>query len=362
MPALQPQPHVRARAWARVCSSAREWAHRPTARGVRAGSVWAVGRCRRSRGAPRRTAEWREPVQTYSTPMLHVRSPAKPPAHREYSGAALPPARPPVCPLVCLFVGYVRPCSAPPDERRPPAPPDGSDSFHTASAVSCGAARRTVHFSCIACSVAANRCCACTPQRDALQPPSLRCHRRSLLLERTHDRMRAVKPRATVTWRARKIGGARARARPRGRLTWTSAVPFGGGTSTSCLRPSRSHCAPRVAASALHTPIASYASMPRLRERRRSDVCVHMRECRNGRGGFSLRWRSRRRCGRGGPSPGADMGGVGQVPAQMWAGWAKSRRRCGRGGPSPGADVGRGGPSLGADLGGGEPRQVRPTV
>ncbi len=28
---------------------------------------------------------------------------------------------------------------------------------------------------------------------------------------------------------------------------------------------------------------------------------------------------SRRRCGRGGPSPGADVGGVGPVPAPMWA-------------------------------------------
>ena len=27
------------------------------------------------------------------------------------------------------------------------------------------------------------------------------------------------------------------------------------------------------------------------------------------------------------------------VPAQMWEGWAQSRRRCGRGVPSPGADV-----------------------
>jgi hypothetical protein len=38
---------------------------------------------------------------------------------------------------------------------------------------------------------------------------------------------------------------------------------------------------------------------------------------------------SRRRCGRGAPSPGADVGGVRPV-----------RRRCGRGAPSPGADVG----------------------
>ncbi len=46
---------------------------------------------------------------------------------------------------------------------------------------------------------------------------------------------------------------------------------------------------------------------------------------------------SRRRCGRGGPSPGADVGGVGPVPAEMW-------RRYGRDGPSPGADVGGVGP------------------
>ncbi len=49
---------------------------------------------------------------------------------------------------------------------------------------------------------------------------------------------------------------------------------------------------------------------------------------------------SRRRCGRGGPSPGADVGGVDPVLVQMWAGWAQSRCRCGRGEPSPGADVG----------------------
>jgi hypothetical protein len=28
--------------------------------------------------------------------------------------------------------------------------------------------------------------------------------------------------------------------------------------------------------------------------------------------------KSRRRCGRGGPSPGADVAGVGQAPAQIW--------------------------------------------
>ncbi len=31
---------------------------------------------------------------------------------------------------------------------------------------------------------------------------------------------------------------------------------------------------------------------------------------------------------------------AGPVPEQMWQGWAQSRCRCGRGGPSPGADVG----------------------
>ena len=34
----------------------------------------------------------------------------------------------------------------------------------------------------------------------------------------------------------------------------------------------------------------------------------------------------------------------GPVPEQMWVGWAQSRCRCGRGGPSPGADVGGVGP------------------
>ncbi len=38
-------------------------------------------------------------------------------------------------------------------------------------------------------------------------------------------------------------------------------------------------------------------------------------------------------------SDGTDVAGVGPVPAQMWQGWAQSRRRCGRGEPSPGADV-----------------------
>ena len=54
---------------------------------------------------------------------------------------------------------------------------------------------------------------------------------------------------------------------------------------------------------------------------------------------------SRCRCGRGGPSPGAHVGGVGPVPVQMWEGWAQSRCRCGRDGPSPGADVGGCAPS-----------------
>jgi hypothetical protein len=39
--------------------------------------------------------------------------------------------------------------------------------------------------------------------------------------------------------------------------------------------------------------------------------------------------RSRRRCGRGEPSPGADVAGVRPVPPQMWHGRARSRRRCG---------------------------------
>jgi hypothetical protein len=37
------------------------------------------------------------------------------------------------------------------------------------------------------------------------------------------------------------------------------------------------------------------------------------------------------RCGRGGPSPGADVAGVGPVLVQMWPGWAQSRPRRNRG-------------------------------
>jgi hypothetical protein len=41
-------------------------------------------------------------------------------------------------------------------------------------------------------------------------------------------------------------------------------------------------------------------------------------------------------------------GGASPVPVQMWAGRAQSRCRCGRGEPSPSADVGRGEPSCSA--------------
>ena len=46
------------------------------------------------------------------------------------------------------------------------------------------------------------------------------------------------------------------------------------------------------------------------------------------------RAKSQRRCGWGEPSPSEDVGGVSQVPAQIWP-----RHRCGRGEPSPGTDV-----------------------
>jgi hypothetical protein len=42
------------------------------------------------------------------------------------------------------------------------------------------------------------------------------------------------------------------------------------------------------------------------------------------------------------PSLGTDVGGVSPVRGQMWEGRAQSRRKCGRGESSPGADVGRG--------------------
>jgi hypothetical protein len=46
--------------------------------------------------------------------------------------------------------------------------------------------------------------------------------------------------------------------------------------------------------------------------------------------------RARRRCGRGEPSPGADVGGVSPVPAQMWAGELRTPCRYGNGGTSSG--------------------------
>ncbi len=67
------------------------------------------------------------------------------------------------------------------------------------------------------------------------------------------------------------------------------------------------------------------------------------------------RAQSRRRCGRGEPSPAADVAGVSPVPAQMLAGRAQSRRKCERGEPSPVADVGGGEPSPAADVAGVSP-------
>jgi hypothetical protein len=49
--------------------------------------------------------------------------------------------------------------------------------------------------------------------------------------------------------------------------------------------------------------------------------------------------KSRCRCGRGEPSPGADVAGVSPVPVQMWQGRGQSRCRCGKVEASPGADV-----------------------
>ena len=53
---------------------------------------------------------------------------------------------------------------------------------------------------------------------------------------------------------------------------------------------------------------------------------------------------SRCRCGRGEPSPGADVAGASHVLAQMWKGWAQPRHRSDSGKPSPGADVAGVGP------------------
>jgi hypothetical protein len=51
------------------------------------------------------------------------------------------------------------------------------------------------------------------------------------------------------------------------------------------------------------------------------------------------RAQSRCTCGKGEPSPGADVARASPVPAQMWQGRAQSRCTCGKGEPSPGADV-----------------------
>jgi hypothetical protein len=48
---------------------------------------------------------------------------------------------------------------------------------------------------------------------------------------------------------------------------------------------------------------------------------------------------SQRRCGRGEPSPSADVAGASPLPVQMWHGRAQSHCRCGMGEPSPSADV-----------------------
>jgi hypothetical protein len=48
------------------------------------------------------------------------------------------------------------------------------------------------------------------------------------------------------------------------------------------------------------------------------------------------------RCGRGAPSPGADVAGTSPVLLQMWQGRARSPCRCGRGEPGPAAYVDEG--------------------
>ena len=62
------------------------------------------------------------------------------------------------------------------------------------------------------------------------------------------------------------------------------------------------------------------------------------------------RRQSRRRCVRGGSSPGADAAGLGAVPLQMWEGCGQSWCRCGRGRARSWCRCGRGGRSPGADV------------
>jgi hypothetical protein len=69
-------------------------------------------------------------------------------------------------------------------------------------------------------------------------------------------------------------------------------------------------------------------------------------------GALAQRWCAEERAINGRGCPGADsVGGVSPVPVQMWAGRAQSRRRCGKGEPSPGADVVGMSPCPGADVG-----------
>ena len=59
----------------------------------------------------------------------------------------------------------------------------------------------------------------------------------------------------------------------------------------------------------------------------------------------------------GKPGPGADVAGVGPVPAQMWQGWAKSRCRCG----SRGGQLLCGSWEAGAEPSGAEPSGAEPS-
>ena len=67
-------------------------------------------------------------------------------------------------------------------------------------------------------------------------------------------------------------------------------------------------------------------------------------------------------CGRGEPSPRADVAALSAVRVDVWQGRAQSPCRCGSGEPSSGGDVvdcGSGEPSCGGDVAGVDPVPVQ---
>ena len=117
-----------------------------------------------------------------------------------------------------------------------------------------------------------------------------------------------------------------------------------GGTQTLPLVP-HSTSTPKVPVPPEHPmyPIVPHTERPA--QRRAPGAVESAPEAYPLTGTVRTRWHTgtvqdaRCRCGRGEPSPGADVARASPVPVQMWQGRARSRCRCGRGEPGPGADV-----------------------